>query len=341
MDRAEKLFEERLEALNERESSIKEQEDRLKKWTEELAEKEATSLEKSPTPKEQTVQKVNTPDKKGSTASQNSFMTAHTAEGKVPEVKEETAGARDPYRHGERAMDQTSLTTITGGLDNWSETASTFIDTKQRSEAYKREIPVKESQMSETSGLPYVKFAAPDKVEKLTYHAISTFVHDFTNLKANVPSLSACGLLAKDVADSLLLRGIIIRDSNSIMRYFSRHLQQFEKLEKKRTLKNLKNKLRLNAGAKNPIEQIYHFFDEVLKLLKSPVNEAQDSRTISIVSVNVDRLISYKLRSIEEYALTADTNVLAIQEVGSKGAEYLERASFSLTFQIHYNIQQK
>eukprot|EP00924_Labyrinthula_sp_SR-Ha-C_P012220 snap_masked-scaffold_10-processed-gene-0.43-mRNA-1 protein AED:1.00 eAED:1.00 QI:0/-1/0/0/-1/1/1/0/268 len=62
---------------------------------------------------------------------------------------------------------------------------------------------------------------------------------------------------------------------------------------------------------------------------QSPVNEAQDSRTISIVSVNVDRLTSYKLRSIEEYALTADTNVLAIQEVGSKGAEYLERASFS------------
>eukprot|EP00924_Labyrinthula_sp_SR-Ha-C_P013300 augustus_masked-scaffold_45-processed-gene-1.116-mRNA-1 protein AED:1.00 eAED:1.00 QI:0/0/0/0/1/1/4/0/479 len=62
---------------------------------------------------------------------------------------------------------------------------------------------------------------------------------------------------------------------------------------------------------------------------QSPVNEAQDSRTISIVSVNVDRLTSYKLRSLEEYALTADTNVLAIQEVGSKGAEYLERASFS------------
>eukprot|EP00924_Labyrinthula_sp_SR-Ha-C_P014769 augustus_masked-scaffold_43-processed-gene-0.47-mRNA-1 protein AED:1.00 eAED:1.00 QI:0/-1/0/0/-1/1/1/0/101 len=62
---------------------------------------------------------------------------------------------------------------------------------------------------------------------------------------------------------------------------------------------------------------------------QSPVNEAQDSRTISTVSVNVDRLTSYKLRSIEEYALTADTNVLAIQEVGSKGAEYLERASFS------------
>eukprot|EP00924_Labyrinthula_sp_SR-Ha-C_P014600 augustus_masked-scaffold_34-processed-gene-2.35-mRNA-1 protein AED:1.00 eAED:1.00 QI:0/0/0/0/1/1/2/0/123 len=41
---------------------------------------------------------------------------------------------------------------------------------------------------------------------------------------------------------------------------------------------------------------------------QSPVNEAQDSRTISIVSVNVDRLTSYKLRSIEEYALTADTN---------------------------------
>eukprot|EP00924_Labyrinthula_sp_SR-Ha-C_P009975 snap_masked-scaffold_21-processed-gene-4.32-mRNA-1 protein AED:1.00 eAED:1.00 QI:0/-1/0/0/-1/1/1/0/107 len=39
--------------------------------------------------------------------------------------------------------------------------------------------------------------------------------------------------------------------------------------------------------------------------------------------------LTYKLRSIEEYALTADTNVLAIQEVGSKGAEYLERASFS------------
>eukprot|EP00924_Labyrinthula_sp_SR-Ha-C_P011258 snap_masked-scaffold_48-processed-gene-1.60-mRNA-1 protein AED:1.00 eAED:1.00 QI:0/-1/0/0/-1/1/1/0/223 len=62
---------------------------------------------------------------------------------------------------------------------------------------------------------------------------------------------------------------------------------------------------------------------------QSPVNEAQDSRTISIVSVNVDRLTSYKLRSIEEYALTVDTNVLAIQEVGSKGAECLERASFS------------
>eukprot|EP00924_Labyrinthula_sp_SR-Ha-C_P009012 snap_masked-scaffold_2-processed-gene-9.35-mRNA-1 protein AED:1.00 eAED:1.00 QI:0/0/0/0/1/1/2/0/329 len=62
---------------------------------------------------------------------------------------------------------------------------------------------------------------------------------------------------------------------------------------------------------------------------QSTVNEAQDSRTISIVSVNIDRLTSYKLRSIEEYALTADTNVLAIQEVGSKGAEYLERASFS------------
>eukprot|EP00924_Labyrinthula_sp_SR-Ha-C_P004751 snap_masked-scaffold_1-processed-gene-10.17-mRNA-1 protein AED:1.00 eAED:1.00 QI:0/-1/0/0/-1/1/1/0/364 len=62
---------------------------------------------------------------------------------------------------------------------------------------------------------------------------------------------------------------------------------------------------------------------------QSPVNEAQDSRTISIVSVNVDRLTSYKLRSIEEYTLTADTNFLAMQEVGSKGAEYLERASFS------------
>eukprot|EP00924_Labyrinthula_sp_SR-Ha-C_P016392 snap_masked-scaffold_6-processed-gene-1.31-mRNA-1 protein AED:1.00 eAED:1.00 QI:0/0/0/0/1/1/2/0/107 len=73
----------------------------------------------------------------------------------------------------------------------------------------------------------------------------------------------------------------------------------------------------------------------------TPVNEAQDSRTISIVSVNVNRLTSYKLRSIEEYALTADTNILAIQEVGSKGAEYLERASFSLTFQIRYNMQQK
>eukprot|EP00924_Labyrinthula_sp_SR-Ha-C_P001671 snap_masked-scaffold_18-processed-gene-5.18-mRNA-1 protein AED:1.00 eAED:1.00 QI:0/0/0/0/1/1/2/0/107 len=73
---------------------------------------------------------------------------------------------------------------------------------------------------------------------------------------------------------------------------------------------------------------------------QSPVNEAQDSRTISIVSANIDRLTSYKLRSIEEYVLTADTNVLAIQEVGSKGAEYLERSSFSLTFQIRYNIQQ-
>eukprot|EP00924_Labyrinthula_sp_SR-Ha-C_P005189 snap_masked-scaffold_1-processed-gene-23.32-mRNA-1 protein AED:1.00 eAED:1.00 QI:0/0/0/0/1/1/3/0/172 len=71
----------------------------------------------------------------------------------------------------------------------------------------------------------------------------------------------------------------------------------------------------------------------------SPVNEAQDSREISIV--NVDRLTSYKLRSIEEYALTADINILAIQEVGSKGVEYLERASFSLAFQIRYNIQQK
>eukprot|EP00924_Labyrinthula_sp_SR-Ha-C_P016591 snap_masked-scaffold_6-processed-gene-8.22-mRNA-1 protein AED:1.00 eAED:1.00 QI:0/0/0/0/1/1/2/0/247 len=35
------------------------------------------------------------------------------------------------------------------------------------------------------------------------------------------------------------------------------------------------------------------------------------------------------LLSIEEYALTADTNVLAIQEDGSNGAEYLERESFS------------
>eukprot|EP00924_Labyrinthula_sp_SR-Ha-C_P004292 augustus_masked-scaffold_3-processed-gene-19.7-mRNA-1 protein AED:1.00 eAED:1.00 QI:0/-1/0/0/-1/1/1/0/76 len=62
---------------------------------------------------------------------------------------------------------------------------------------------------------------------------------------------------------------------------------------------------------------------------QSPVNEAQDSRAISILSLNVDLLTSYKLRSIEGYALTADTNVLAIQEVGSKGAEYLERESFS------------
>eukprot|EP00924_Labyrinthula_sp_SR-Ha-C_P004444 snap_masked-scaffold_1-processed-gene-0.12-mRNA-1 protein AED:1.00 eAED:1.00 QI:0/0/0/0/1/1/3/0/198 len=62
---------------------------------------------------------------------------------------------------------------------------------------------------------------------------------------------------------------------------------------------------------------------------QSPVKEAQNSRAISTVSVNVDRLTSYKLRSIEEYALTADTNILAIQEVGSKGAEYLGRASFS------------
>eukprot|EP00924_Labyrinthula_sp_SR-Ha-C_P013732 snap_masked-scaffold_5-processed-gene-11.6-mRNA-1 protein AED:1.00 eAED:1.00 QI:0/0/0/0/1/1/2/0/92 len=74
---------------------------------------------------------------------------------------------------------------------------------------------------------------------------------------------------------------------------------------------------------------------------QSPVDEAQDSRAISIVSVNVDRLTSYELRSLEGYALTADTNVLAIQEVGSNGAEYLERASSSLTFQIRYNIQQK
>eukprot|EP00924_Labyrinthula_sp_SR-Ha-C_P009892 snap_masked-scaffold_21-processed-gene-2.17-mRNA-1 protein AED:1.00 eAED:1.00 QI:0/0/0/0/1/1/3/0/193 len=62
---------------------------------------------------------------------------------------------------------------------------------------------------------------------------------------------------------------------------------------------------------------------------QSPANEAQDYRAISIVSVNVDRLTSYKLRSIEEYTLTADTNFLAIQEVGSKGAEYLERVRFS------------
>eukprot|EP00924_Labyrinthula_sp_SR-Ha-C_P013639 augustus_masked-scaffold_5-processed-gene-8.27-mRNA-1 protein AED:1.00 eAED:1.00 QI:0/0/0/0/1/1/3/0/310 len=47
---------------------------------------------------------------------------------------------------------------------------------------------------------------------------------------------------------------------------------------------------------------------------QSPVSEAQDSRAISIVSANVDRLTSYKLRSIEEYALTVNTNVLAIQE---------------------------
>eukprot|EP00924_Labyrinthula_sp_SR-Ha-C_P001081 augustus_masked-scaffold_7-processed-gene-12.62-mRNA-1 protein AED:1.00 eAED:1.00 QI:0/0/0/0/1/1/2/0/987 len=62
---------------------------------------------------------------------------------------------------------------------------------------------------------------------------------------------------------------------------------------------------------------------------QSPVNETQDSRAISIVSVNVDRLTSYKLRSIEEYALTSDTNVLGMQEVVSKGAEYLERVRFS------------
>eukprot|EP00924_Labyrinthula_sp_SR-Ha-C_P003705 snap_masked-scaffold_3-processed-gene-2.40-mRNA-1 protein AED:1.00 eAED:1.00 QI:0/-1/0/0/-1/1/1/0/569 len=275
MDRAEKLFEERLASLREKEADIKRQEDRLNKWAQDLAEKEASGLERQNSPS----------NKSTSKASQNTFNTAQTAEQKVEEVKDE-----NPEERSKKNTEDASLTTLSVGLDNWSETASTYVDASQRNKPFQREIPPKEVQVVESSGLPYVKFAAPEKIQELTYQAIAAFVHDFTNLKANVPSLNACGLLAKEVADILQLRGVDIRDSNAIMRYFVRHLQQFEKLEKKRTLKNLKTKLNWEVGSKNPIEQIYHFFDEVLKLLKYLSKEEQRSHQKKILKIILQKV---------------------------------------------------
>eukprot|EP00924_Labyrinthula_sp_SR-Ha-C_P004933 augustus_masked-scaffold_1-processed-gene-16.1-mRNA-1 protein AED:1.00 eAED:1.00 QI:0/0/0/0/1/1/4/0/690 len=80
-------------------------------------------------------------------------------------------------------------TSVIRGFSAWSETASTAPDEVHN------------------GGIPSVHFDPPAKLTELKYESISNFVHDFNNVKVNVPAVSACGLLSKNVADTLYLSG--------------------------------------------------------------------------------------------------------------------------------------
>eukprot|EP00924_Labyrinthula_sp_SR-Ha-C_P011426 augustus_masked-scaffold_46-processed-gene-0.2-mRNA-1 protein AED:1.00 eAED:1.00 QI:0/0/0/0/1/1/3/0/752 len=296
-DRAEKLFEERLNSLRAREAAAKETEERLTRWSQSLAEQEAAGAQEKPS---ETDAEDRPKEGEGdAVSSSGSFQTATTREQAVPEVKTETAEKPIPTEKPSKQPSGASAywakydelrSNFSGppGLDSWSETASLFADRNKYKQKFEREIPPLAVENSANSGLPYT----------------------------NVPSLSACGLLSREVADTLYLRGVDIKSSSCILRYFTRHLRQFEKLEKRRMLVNLKTKLKWVSTNKNPIEQIYHFFDEVLKLLKHLSPEERKKPQKRIIKTILEKLpTSFDITYDELTMLGRDVDIAELKSI--------------------------
>eukprot|EP00924_Labyrinthula_sp_SR-Ha-C_P000321 augustus_masked-scaffold_25-processed-gene-3.52-mRNA-1 protein AED:1.00 eAED:1.00 QI:0/0/0/0/1/1/5/0/494 len=100
-----------------------------------------------------------------------------------------------------------------GGKRNTQETkqvlvlAHTYVDKEQKKKSMQRTVPPRAPDEVHNGGIPSVHFDPPVKLTELKYESLSNFIHEFNNVKVNVPGVSVCGLLSKNVADTLYLRG--------------------------------------------------------------------------------------------------------------------------------------
>eukprot|EP00924_Labyrinthula_sp_SR-Ha-C_P015276 augustus_masked-scaffold_9-processed-gene-13.4-mRNA-1 protein AED:1.00 eAED:1.00 QI:0/0/0/0/1/1/2/0/931 len=197
-------------------------------------------------------------------------------------------------------------TSVIRGFSAWSETASTYVDKEQKKKSLQRTVPPRAPDEFHNGGIPSVHFDPPAKLTELKYESISNFVHEFKNVKVNVPGVSACGLLSKNVADTLYLRGVQTNSSNAILRYLQRHLAAFERMQKKRAVKNLKQKLAWESKYLNEIEQIYFFFDQVASHLRFLNQEEVNKNQKKILKLVVNKIPDIFDVDIDELAITMD-----------------------------------
>eukprot|EP00924_Labyrinthula_sp_SR-Ha-C_P014113 snap_masked-scaffold_56-processed-gene-1.6-mRNA-1 protein AED:1.00 eAED:1.00 QI:0/-1/0/0/-1/1/1/0/406 len=161
--------------------------------------------------------------------------------------------------------DKNSSTTLS--IDPWSRTGSTYVDKKFHTRNYEPRYLPTSSFPPTTRGYPLVHIQPPNKLTALTVEKIKAFVHEVETTLPNVP-MNVLSLISSSVTESLQQRRVNTNESQSIIIYLKKHLQNYYKAERSRSISQLQTVLKWPMKNMLPEDQIYTFIDNAMKILK-------------------------------------------------------------------------
>eukprot|EP00924_Labyrinthula_sp_SR-Ha-C_P009191 snap_masked-scaffold_2-processed-gene-15.13-mRNA-1 protein AED:1.00 eAED:1.00 QI:0/-1/0/0/-1/1/1/0/573 len=259
-------------------AKITEVEERLKEAkgtgdTKSVANSKATSgltSRSSITQDEDTQSQITTLTKK----SRSSKASKVTTLSKAKSYKSKASSKRSKYT--EKPKKDEEQTSADSSIDPWSDTGSTYVDRKFHMNNFEPYNTPSSAFPHTARGYPLIHITPPKKLSSLTYEEIKSFVHEVETTLPNVP-MNILSLISSGVTESLQQRGVNIKESHSIMNYLKKHLQNYYKAERSRSIFLLQTVLKWPTKKMLPEDQIYTFMDEAMKILKF-LNKEQMNR---------------------------------------------------------------
>eukprot|EP00924_Labyrinthula_sp_SR-Ha-C_P015566 snap_masked-scaffold_4-processed-gene-3.22-mRNA-1 protein AED:1.00 eAED:1.00 QI:0/0/0/0/1/1/2/0/292 len=152
---------------------------------------------------------------------------------------------------------------------SWSVTGSTFNGTAYSMERPHLRFPRPPvAQQQVESGVPFVQFSLPRKLNDLKERSIENFLYEYFSVRTNVPNLRIQGLLSRQVYSAVQFRRVDVKSDLKILAYLQSHLMKHEAKKKENSLITLQQELTWKHEGLLPAEQIYFFFDTVYDILK-------------------------------------------------------------------------
>eukprot|EP00924_Labyrinthula_sp_SR-Ha-C_P006525 augustus_masked-scaffold_38-processed-gene-0.45-mRNA-1 protein AED:1.00 eAED:1.00 QI:0/0/0/0/1/1/2/0/647 len=271
MQRIQKDIAEKLAKITEVEERLKDAKETGD--TKSVANSRATSAltsRSSITQDEDTQSQITTLTKK----SRSSKASKVTILSKAKSYKSKTSSKKSEYT-GKSKKDE-ERTSADSSIDPWSDTGSTYVDRKFHMNNFEPYNTPSSAFPHTARGYPVIHITPPKKLSSLTYEEIKSFVHEVETTLPNVP-MNILSLISSGVTESLQQRGVNIKESHSIMNYLKKHLQNYYKAERSRSIFLLQTVLKWPTKKMLPEDQIYTFMDEAMKILKF-LNKEQMNR---------------------------------------------------------------
>eukprot|EP00924_Labyrinthula_sp_SR-Ha-C_P001501 augustus_masked-scaffold_55-processed-gene-1.61-mRNA-1 protein AED:1.00 eAED:1.00 QI:0/0/0/0/1/1/2/0/500 len=120
---------------------------------------------------------------------------------------------------------------------SWSVTGSTFNGTAYSSDVPHLRFPrppVAQHQVE--SGVPFVQFSLPKKLNDLKERSIENFLYEYFSVRTNVPNLRIQGLLSRQVYSVLQFRKVDVKSDLKILASLQSHLIKHEAKKKENSL---------------------------------------------------------------------------------------------------------
>eukprot|EP00924_Labyrinthula_sp_SR-Ha-C_P006490 augustus_masked-scaffold_80-processed-gene-0.38-mRNA-1 protein AED:1.00 eAED:1.00 QI:0/0/0/0/1/1/2/0/558 len=275
-------------------AKITEVEERLKEAkgtgdTKSVANSKATSgltSRSSITQDEDTQSQITTLTKK----SRSSKASKVTTLSKAKSYKSKASSKRSKYT--EKPKKDEEQTSADSSIDPWSDTGSTYVDRKFHMNNFEPYNTPSSAFPHTARGYPLIHITPPKKLSSLTYEEIKSFVHE---VETTLPN-------------SLQQRGVNIKESHSIMNYLKKHLQNYYKAERSRSIFLLQTVLKWPTKKMLPEDQIYTFMDEAMKILKF-LNKEQMNR-------NRKKILKIILSKVPEaFNFNVDEMLLDVKEL--------------------------